>query len=95
MNSTACPEPAKPVPPPTSNDLPPVLVVGNNTDAETPLNSSQLLSEALPGSRLLVWQGFGHTAFTTSPCIAKRAGKYLVTLKLPRVGAFCPDLPLE
>jgi pimeloyl-ACP methyl ester carboxylesterase len=94
MNMTACPERAKPVPPPTSPEIPPVLVVGNDNDAETPLHSSQLLSESLPGSRLLVFQGFGHTAFTTSPCVASKAGRYLVTGRLPRVGTFCPNLPL-
>jgi pimeloyl-ACP methyl ester carboxylesterase len=95
MNSTACPVPAKPVPPPTSDAIPPVLVVGNDNDAETPLNSGQQLSQALRGSRLLVWQGMGHTAFTTSPCVARRAGRYLITRRLPPVGATCPDLPLN
>ncbi|HEY6775194.1 MAG TPA: alpha/beta fold hydrolase [Thermoleophilaceae bacterium] len=94
MNSTACPVPAKPVPPPTSNAIPPVLVVGNDHDAETPLNSGQQLSQALRGSRLLVWQGLGHTAFTTSPCVARTAGNYLVTRRLPPAGTFCPDLPI-
>jgi pimeloyl-ACP methyl ester carboxylesterase len=94
MNSTACPVPAKPVPPPTSKQIPPVLVVGNDHDPETPLSGSQELSESLPGSRLMVWQGLGHTAFTTSPCIARKAGRYLLTLKLPRAGTFCPDLPV-
>lgn len=94
MNMTACPRRAKPVPPPTSTRIPPLLVVGNDDDAETPLRSAQLLSQALPDSRLLVWQGFGHTAFTSSPCIARAAGRYLVTRRLPPVGAFCPDLPL-
>jgi pimeloyl-ACP methyl ester carboxylesterase len=94
MNSTACPVPAKPVPPPTSNAIPPVLVIGNDHDAETPLNSSQQLSEALRGSRLLIWQGTGHTAFTTSPCAARIGGRYLVTRRLPPPGKFCPDLPM-
>lgn len=94
MPMTGCPERAKPVPPPTSDEIPPLLVVGNDNDAETPIHSSQLLSEALPSSRLLLWQGFGHTAFTSSPCIAREAGRYLVTRKLPPVGAFCPDLPI-
>lgn len=94
MNMTGCPERAKPVPPPTSEKIPPVLVVGNDNDAETPIHSSHLLSEALPNSRLLLWQGFGHTAFTTSPCIARTAGRYLVTKRLPKVGSFCPNLPL-
>lgn len=95
MNQTACPVPAKPVPPPTSKAIPPVLVVGNNHDAETPLINGQQLSATLPGSRLLVWQGLGHTAFTTSPCVANKAGRYLVTRRLTRPGTFCPDLPLN
>jgi pimeloyl-ACP methyl ester carboxylesterase len=95
MNQTACPAPAKPVPPATSKAIPPVLVVGNDHDAETPLVNGQALSATLPGSRLLVWQGLGHTAFTTSPCIARKAGRYLVTKRLPKPGTFCPDLPLQ
>jgi pimeloyl-ACP methyl ester carboxylesterase len=94
MNQTACPVPAKPVPPATSNVIPPVLVVGNDHDSETPLINGQQLSSTLPGSRLLVWQGLGHTAFTTSPCVARKAGRYLVTKRLPKPGTFCPDLPL-
>jgi pimeloyl-ACP methyl ester carboxylesterase len=94
VNSTACPVPARPVPPPTSNRIPPVLVVANDHDAETPLVNGQQLSQSLPGSRLLVWQGLGHTAFTTSPCVARRAGNYLVTRRLPPAGTFCPDLPI-
>jgi pimeloyl-ACP methyl ester carboxylesterase len=95
MNQTACPVPARPVPPATSNLIPPVLVVGNNHDAETPLINGQQLSATLPGSRLLIWQGLGHTAFTTSPCVARRAGRYLLTRRLPPPGTFCPDLPLR
>jgi pimeloyl-ACP methyl ester carboxylesterase len=95
MNQTACPAPAKPVPPPTSTKIPPLLVVGNDNDPETPIHSSQLLSQALPDSRLLLWQGLGHTAITSSPCIARKAGRYLLTRKLPPVGAFCPNLPLR
>jgi pimeloyl-ACP methyl ester carboxylesterase len=95
MNQTACPVPAKPVPPATSNLIPPVLVVGNDHDSETPLINGQQLSATLPGSRLLVWQGLGHTAFTSSPCVARRAGNYLVTRRLPPPGTFCPDLPLR
>jgi pimeloyl-ACP methyl ester carboxylesterase len=96
MNSTACPEPATPVPPPNRTDLPPLLVVGNDIDAETPLQWSQELSDSLPDSRLLVWEGFGHTAFTTTSCIADIAGKYLlVNRRLPPVGTTCPPVPPE
>jgi pimeloyl-ACP methyl ester carboxylesterase len=95
VNQAACPVPAKPVPPATSNAIPPVLVVGNDHDAETPLTNGQQLSATLPGSRMLIWQGLGHTAFTTSPCIARKAGRYLVTRRLPPPGTFCPDLPLR
>lgn len=95
MNSTACPVPARPVPAISTDRVPPVLIVGNNNDAETPLTNSQWMSQALRGSRLLVWRGLGHTAFTTSPCVARRAGRYLLTGTPPAVGATCPDLPLR
>lgn len=95
MNSTACPVAAKPVPAISSDAIPPVLVVGNDNDAETPLVNSQEMSQALRGSRLLVWRGMGHTAITTSPCVARKAGRHLLTRALPPVGATCPDLPLD
>jgi TAP-like protein len=57
------------------------------------LEWSQELSEALPNSRLLVWEGFGHTAFITTSCVAEIAGNYLVTQRLPHVGATCPPHP--
>lgn len=94
MNMTGCPKRAQPVPPPTSSKVPPLLIVSGVTDPETPINSGQRLSQALPGSRLLVWQGMGHTAFTSSPCVARKAGRYLVSGRLPKVGAVCPSLPL-
>jgi pimeloyl-ACP methyl ester carboxylesterase len=91
VNSVGCPMPATPVPPPTRPGLPPLLVVGNNGDPETPLVWSQELSMSLPRSRLLVSQSFGHTAFTTSPCVARHGGDYLVDLRPPPVGTVCPD----
>jgi pimeloyl-ACP methyl ester carboxylesterase len=95
VNSTACPESATPVPPPNRTDLPPLLVVGNDIDPQTPLQWSQELSEALPNSILLVWEGFGHTAFTTTKCVSDIAGDYLVRLRLPHVGTTCPPEPPE
>lgn len=86
-----CPLAPTPVPPPSAPDVPPVLVVGNMADTETPIEWSQALSASLPGSRLLVSQSFGHTAFVTSPCVARRAGRYLVTGRLPPVGTVCHD----
>jgi pimeloyl-ACP methyl ester carboxylesterase len=91
VNSVGCPVAATPVPPPSHVALPPILVVGNNDDPETPLVWSQELSMALPRSRLLVSQSFGHTAFLTSPCVAQRAGDYLVGLRPPPIGTVCPD----
>jgi len=95
MNSTACPVAARPVPPISTDAIPPVLVVGNDNDAETPLVNSQEMSQALRNSRLLVWRGMGHTAITTSPCVARTAGRHLLTRALPPVGAICPNLPLN
>ncbi|MBX5440105.1 MAG: alpha/beta fold hydrolase [Solirubrobacteraceae bacterium] len=95
MGSTACPVPPRPVPPISSDAIPPVLLVGNANDAETPLANSQEMGQALRGSRLLVWRGMGHTAITTSPCVARIAGRYLLTRALPPVGATCPDRPLD
>ena len=56
---------------------------------------SQELSMALPGPGLLVLKSFGHTAFTTSPCVARYSGDCLVDLRLPAAGAGCPDPDLQ
>jgi hypothetical protein len=41
VNSTACPEPATPVPPPNRTDMPPLLVVGNDVDPKRPWSGAR------------------------------------------------------
>ncbi|AEV87524.1 alpha/beta hydrolase [Actinoplanes sp. SE50] len=48
-----------------------------------------------PSARLLTYQGWGHVAYSHSPCVQAAAEKYLLTLALPAVGATCPAVEPE
>ena len=90
LPNAGCPEPASSTPLATAADLPPILVVGSTTDAETPLQWSQELNGHLPNSQLLVSQTFGHTAFFANPCVAEATGTFIRTGELPAPGTVCP-----
>lgn len=73
----------------------PVLVVGSTYDPATPYRGAQALHRLLPGSRLLTFDGWGHTAIGKSACVKRVMGRYLVDARLPARGATCrPTLGL-
>jgi pimeloyl-ACP methyl ester carboxylesterase len=73
----------------------PILVVGSVHDPATPYRGAQALAGLFPGSRLLTFDGWGHTALGRSDCIARAMGDYLVDRVLPAPGATCePELGL-
>ena len=50
------------------------------------------VSQELPRARLLTLDGYGHTSFGKSTCVEQFETSYLVSLRLPPVGAVCkPD----
>lgn len=74
------------------NGAPPILVVGGTGDPATPLSEARGLSAALPGSRLLVRDGEGHTSYGSSSCVRAAADAYLLDPSvLPPVGKVCPS----
>lgn len=70
----------------------PILVIGGTGDPATPLSEARGLAGALPGSRLLVRAGEGHTSYGSSSCVRAAADAYLLNPKvLPPVGKVCPS----
>lgn len=69
----------------------PVLLVGNLGDPATPYTNAQRVAGLLPSSRLLTYQGGGHTAVGgLSSCIDAAVIDYLLTVRLPAAGTSCP-----
>jgi hypothetical protein len=73
---------------PTSS---PVLVVGNHFDPATPYHGAEAASQLLPGSRLLSYAGWGHTAYFSAGnfCVDSHVTRYLVTGDVPAAGTVC------
>ena len=90
-NTTACPPAAKdgPLPLPTAPVAGKVLVMGNISDAETPLENGEELRSMIPGSQLIVLDTMGHTGFYRSQCLAAAGGATLTRGELPADGTRC------
>ena len=89
-NTMACP-PAKdgPLPLPTAPVAGKVLVMGNVSDAETPLENGEELHSMIPASQLIVLDTMGHTGFYRSQCLATAGGATLTRGELPADGTRC------
>ena len=70
---------------------PPVLIVSSSHDDATPIEWGQSLNGAIAGSRLLVRNGDGHTAFRRSPCATSEIVAYLTSGALPTPDRVCGD----
>ncbi|KGM13451.1 alpha/beta hydrolase [Cellulomonas bogoriensis] len=67
----------------------PLLVVGNDWDPATPREGAEALAALQPGSRLLLSDNWGHTAYGTSACATGAIDAYLIDLELPDEGTVC------
>lgn len=67
------------------------LVIGTTGDPATPYDWAKKLTSALgPDSRLLTFEGYGHTAYGRgSACVDRRVQDYLVKGTLPEAGTVC------
>jgi pimeloyl-ACP methyl ester carboxylesterase len=76
----------------TARTANPVLVVGNRYDPATRYQGAVTVSRLLPNSRLLTYEGWGHTAYlgAGSSCTDAAVSGYLLTGALPAVGTRCP-----
>ncbi|MGF1648334.1 MAG: alpha/beta hydrolase [Kineosporiaceae bacterium] len=83
--------PARGLPEIAPEGLPRVLVIGTTRDPATPYEWSQRLSEALPGSVLLTFDGDGHTAYlqTGAQCIDEIVDEFLLDGSMPPPGTTC------
>jgi len=71
---------------------PPILVVGNTGDPDTPYQDSVALASTLRSGHLLTYRGEGHTGLGQSQnCVAEKITAYLTEGVLPPRGAFCDD----
>ncbi|MGY4644188.1 alpha/beta hydrolase [Cellulomonas sp. URHB0016] len=67
----------------------PVLVVGNYWDPATNYEGAVAASNLLPGSRLLLSDSWGHTAYGTSACVTDAVDLYLLQVRTPAKGTVC------
>jgi pimeloyl-ACP methyl ester carboxylesterase len=85
------PEPANPLPTPTGEGAPPILVVGTVGDPATPYEWSEEMADSLETGVLVTYEGDGHTAFLRGgECIERIVVDYLVDLVVPDEGTSCP-----
>jgi len=69
---------------------PPILVVGTTGDPATPYENTADLAGMLGTGQVLTWEGEGHTAYPSTPCIVTAVDNYLIGLTLPKAGLHCP-----
>jgi pimeloyl-ACP methyl ester carboxylesterase len=82
-------EAADPPAPQRITGVPTVLVVGNTHDPSTPYAWARSLSRQIAGSRLLTYDGDGHTALYHSSCARHDEVDYLLTGQAPAPGTRC------
>ncbi len=72
---------------------PPILVVGNKGDPNTPFSGAVQLAHQLSSGHLVEWDGWGHTWLLNGPgdtCMDSIVTAYLDTVAVPRPGTVCP-----
>jgi pimeloyl-ACP methyl ester carboxylesterase len=69
---------------------PPIVVVGTTGDPATPYENTAELAGMLGTGHVLTWQGEGHTAYPSTPCIVTAVDNYLLALTVPKEGLRCP-----
>jgi pimeloyl-ACP methyl ester carboxylesterase len=88
----AWPDGRRPVTAVHPTDAPPVLVLGNTEDPETPLVGARHLTAAFPHASQLTWVGWGHTWLltgSTDTCVQAAVSRYLTGGGLPAPGTVC------
>jgi pimeloyl-ACP methyl ester carboxylesterase len=71
---------------------PPVLVIGNTGDPNTPIIGAKHLAAVFPSARQLTWKGWGHTWLLSGPtdvCMQQLVGTYLSSGNVPPSGTVC------
>jgi pimeloyl-ACP methyl ester carboxylesterase len=79
-----------PFPAGAATGAPPIVVVGTTGDPATPYENTAALAEMLGVGHVLTWEGEGHTAYPSTPCIVQAVDNYLINLQVPPEGLRCP-----
>jgi pimeloyl-ACP methyl ester carboxylesterase len=72
--------------------VPPIVVIGNTGDPNTPYLAAEQLTRALGSATLVTWVGWGHSWLlngASDPCVSQAVTDYLVNLKRPADGLRC------
>lgn len=80
----------EPLPPAGATGAPPILVTATAADPVTPQLGSTRAADQMPTAVTITWQGAGHGAVGTSPCVTDAARAFLVDGKVPADGTLCP-----
>lgn len=80
----------EPLPPAGATGAPPILVTATAADPLTPQVGSTRAADQMPTAVTITWQGAGHGAVGTSPCVTEAARAFLVDGKVPVDGTLCP-----
>ncbi|WP_410669426.1 alpha/beta hydrolase [Amycolatopsis sp. cmx-4-68] len=80
----------EPLPAPGAAGVPPILVAATAADPVTPQLGSTRAADQMPSAVTITWQGAGHGAVGTSPCVTDAARAFLVDGKIPADGTLCP-----
>ncbi len=73
--------------------VPPIVVIGNTGDPNTPIIGAHHLATLIPGARLLTWAGWGHTwllSGSSDTCMQRMVSTFLSDGGLPPPGTVCP-----
>ena len=71
----------------------PVLLVNARHDPATPYAWARHVAAQLgPRATLLTYEGWGHTVYRHSDCVAGTVDRYLLTVRPPAAGARCPGV---
>jgi hypothetical protein len=90
MPCTFWPGPKDPYPAGPAVGAPPIVVVGTTGDPATPYENTADLARMLGTGHVLTWEGEGHTAYPSTPCIVNAVDAYLIDLTVPEEGLRCP-----
>ncbi|KUL35961.1 alpha/beta hydrolase [Actinoplanes awajinensis] len=79
-----------PYPAGKATGAPPIVVVGTTGDPATPYENTADLAKMLGTGHVVTWEGEGHTAYPSTPCIVRAVDNYLIDLTVPQEGLRCP-----
>ncbi len=88
----AWPKAVQPVTDLHPSGAPPIMVIGNTGDPNTPIIGAKHLAAIFPTATMVTWKGWGHTwllSGSSDSCMQKLVTTYLSGGGLPRSGSVC------